>query len=164
MKQKNLAQLAAYALQRRSEGRDPLRGHPVLERLLQLCADRLELGHEVPAFLGQEDPNGPSIIRIILPHHQLGALHAIEMTGERRTVEAEVVRELLHLHAVLLPQTGEDEQMVIGDPEPPQPAIIKFRDPSGRDVQEKANMLVQPHRSEEHTSELQSRETISYAV
>src|SRR5919197_6109862 len=139
---KKLLQLAAHVLQRRAEGRDPLRGHPTLERLLQLCANRLELGLEVPAFRGQEDPNGPSIGRIILPHHQLGALHAIEMTGERRTVEAEVVRELLHLHAVLLPQTGEDEQMIIGDPEPPQPAIIKFRDPSGRDVQEKADMLV----------------------
>src|SRR5262245_18238684 len=103
-------------LQRLSKGCDPLRAHPALERLLQLCADRLELGLKMPAFLGQEDPNGPSIVRIILPHHQLGALHAIEMTGERRTVEAELVRELLHLHAVLLPQTGQDEQMVISDP------------------------------------------------
>ena len=117
-----------------------------MERLLQLFADRLELGLEVPPLLGQEDPNGPSIVRVILPHHQLGALHAIKMASERRTIEAELVREILHLHAVLLPQTGEDEQMVIRDPEPPQPAIIKFRDPSGRDVQEKANMLVQLHR------------------
>ena len=129
-------------LQRLSEGCDPLRGHPALERRLQLCANRLELGLKVPAFLSQEDPNGPSIVRVILPHHQRDALHAIEMPGERRTVEAELVRELLHLHTVLLPQTGQDEQMVIGDPEPPQPAIIQFRDPSGRDVEEKANMLV----------------------
>ena len=117
-----------------------------MERRLQLCANRLELGLEVPALLSQEDSYGPSIVRVILPHHQRDALHAIEMAGERRTVETEVVRELLHLHAVLLPQTGQDEQMVIGDPEPPQPAIIKFRDPSGRDVQEKANMFVQLHR------------------
>src|SRR5262249_29625296 len=127
----------------RREGLDPRRRAPPLEGCLQLLADRLQLVLEVPALRGEHDPYGPPIVGVILPHHQRAPLQAIEMAGERGAVEAELVREILHMHAVPFPQAGQQEEMVIRDPERAQPSIVELRDPSGRDVQEKADMLVQ---------------------
>src|SRR5215468_857944 len=141
--QKKSLQPVADIAEGRREGLDPLRRDPPLEGCLQLLADRLQLVLEVPALLGEYDPYGPPIVGVILPHHQRAPLQAIEMAGERGAVEAELVREILHMHAIPFPQAGQNEEMVIGDPERSQPSIVELRDPSGCDVQEKADMLVQ---------------------
>src|SRR5215468_2356938 len=87
----------------RREGLDPLRRDPPLEGGLQLLADRLQLVLEVPALRGEHDPHGPPIVGVMLPHHQRAPLQAIEMAGERGAVETELMREILHMHAVLFP-------------------------------------------------------------
>jgi hypothetical protein len=65
------------------------------------------------------------------------------VAGEGGAVEGELLREILHMHAVLLPQASQNEEMVIGDPKPSQSPIVEPGDPACRDIQEKADVLVQ---------------------
>src|SRR5262249_28870956 len=100
------------------------------------------------ALFGQEDPNGPAVFGVMLTEHQSSLLHAIEVAGEGGAVEDELLREVFHVHPVLLPQAGQAEAMVVGDAKPPQPPIIKLRDLPRGDIHEKAEMLSQlRHRS-----------------
>src|SRR5262245_42043729 len=100
---------ATHVSESRRESTDHLRRDAPLYGLLQLLADRLQLCLELPALLGEEDPHGPPIVRVILPHHQRHPLQAIEMASEGGAVEVEPLREILHMHAVLLPQAGQNE-------------------------------------------------------